>query len=120
MPGASVRWAGRDLTLWAMALGAVLPSPASQWSRSRPGTAARGPRFSHPHGPGGATGYEDWPAASVQRPTLLPSGSAKTANQPMDGISVLGTSVLPPSDSAVARLASMSSVDTETTTSPGF
>lgn len=48
----------------------------------------------------------------LKRPTRFPAGSEKKANQPIPGISVLVRSVLPPSSSAFASEASMSSVET--------
>ena len=44
----------------------------------------------------------DQPAAGVQSPIVVPSGSANQAKVP-DGIVTGGTSVLPPRDSALAR-----------------
>src|SRR5690606_5422816 len=47
------------------------------------------------------------------RPTMLPLGSLKNADQPTSGlISILGTTTVPPSSATFARLASMSSTFT--------
>ena len=81
------------------------------WENTRPGQFKPEPELPGQHvaaGPSSRVGSRNqWVA--VNSPTALPSASANMPEKPTPGISILGMRVLPPRDSALASIASMSS-----------
>jgi hypothetical protein len=60
----------------------------------------------------GFAGQKAYASLSLTSPTMVPAGSATCANVTMSGISVTGTTTLPPAASTLASAASRSSVST--------